>query len=197
MASRQEVQAGTNNLTVSEARQLPQQRLDRNRASFTDRKPCEKCWIMMSFETYSELTQIHTPDLHRRAATLARCIGDLMPSPDGHRRGTRGRVVLRGADHGVVGVAARQRGSHQRRDPAQPDPRPVAEHDHRGLADSGVDGRVLLLGAAAVAGFAKAWSRKAQKRREPNDRHYSIAFQRKLRRMRPEDLDRLLRDDED
>jgi len=53
------------------------------------------------------------------------------------------------------------------------------------------------LGTACVALFARAWGRKAQKGCEPNDRHYSIAFQRKLRRMRPEDLDRLLRDDED
>jgi hypothetical protein len=48
-----------------------------------------------------------------------------------------------------------------------------------------------------VANFAKAYARKAQKRREPNDRRYSRELEEELKRMRPEDLDRLLRDDED
>lgn len=51
--------------------------------------------------------------------------------------------------------------------------------------------------AAKVADFAKAYARKAQKRREPNDRRYSWELEQKLKRMRPEELDRLLRDDED
>lgn len=53
------------------------------------------------------------------------------------------------------------------------------------------------LRAANVADFAKAYARKAQKRREPNDRHYSRELEQKLKRLRPEELDRLLRDDED
>lgn len=53
------------------------------------------------------------------------------------------------------------------------------------------------LRAGTVANFAKAYARKAQKRREPNDRRYSRELEEELKRMRPEDLDRLLRDDED
>lgn len=51
--------------------------------------------------------------------------------------------------------------------------------------------------AADVANFTRIYARKAQKRREPNDRHYSRELEQKLKRMRPDDLDRLLRDDED
>ncbi len=53
------------------------------------------------------------------------------------------------------------------------------------------------LRAADVATFAKVYARKAQKRREPNDRHYSRELEQKLKRLRPTELDRLLHDDED
>jgi hypothetical protein len=53
------------------------------------------------------------------------------------------------------------------------------------------------LRTADVAYFVKAYSRKAQKRREPNDRHYSRELEQKLKQLMPEELDRLLRDDED
>ena len=53
------------------------------------------------------------------------------------------------------------------------------------------------LSSADAATFAKSYARKAQKRREPNDRGYSRELERKLKRLRPEDLDRLLREDED
>ena len=53
------------------------------------------------------------------------------------------------------------------------------------------------LRAADVAGFAKSYARKAQKRREPNDRHYNRELEQKLTRLKPDELDRLLREDED
>ncbi len=48
---------------------------------------------------------------------------------------------------------------------------------------------------ANVGLFAKEYRRKAQKRREPNDRRYNRELEEKLKRMRPADLDRLLNDD--
>jgi hypothetical protein len=52
------------------------------------------------------------------------------------------------------------------------------------------------LRVAELARHVKAAGRKAQKRTEPNDRKDDPAFAKKLRRIRPTDLDRLLRDDE-
>ena len=49
--------------------------------------------------------------------------------------------------------------------------------------------------AADVANFAKVYARKAQKRREPNDRQYSRELEQKLKRLKAEELDSLLRDD--
>lgn len=46
--------------------------------------------------------------------------------------------------------------------------------------------------AAAWAGFARMYARKAQKRAEPNDRRFDRAFQRRARRMKPEALAALL-----
>ena len=49
-----------------------------------------------------------------------------------------------------------------------------------------------------VAEFVKAAGRKAQKRREPNDRHVDPEHAKKLRRMPPEEFYRRMRgDDED
>jgi hypothetical protein len=43
--------------------------------------------------------------------------------------------------------------------------------------------------------FVKQWGRKAQKRSEPNDRSYDRAVERRIKRMKPERLDDLIRDD--
>ncbi|MBD2841459.1 hypothetical protein [Erythrobacter rubeus] len=44
--------------------------------------------------------------------------------------------------------------------------------------------------------FFKKTGRKAQKGVEPNDRGYDHEFQKKLRRIRPEDFDRLINGDD-
>lgn len=49
--------------------------------------------------------------------------------------------------------------------------------------------------AAKVACFVKAAGRKAQKGKEPNDRSYDHEYAKKIRRMKPEEFDRLLRDE--
>jgi hypothetical protein len=51
--------------------------------------------------------------------------------------------------------------------------------------------------AAAVQRFAQQYARKAQKGIEPNDRRYKRQIEKKVKNMNPEELDRLLRDDED
>lgn len=53
------------------------------------------------------------------------------------------------------------------------------------------------LGAAAVFVFAQQYGRKAQRGAEPNDRRYSRKMERKLKQLKPERLDLLMRDDED
>jgi hypothetical protein len=54
------------------------------------------------------------------------------------------------------------------------------------------------LQAADLQSFKKGYGRKAQKREDPNDRRgYDREFERKIRRMPPTDLDRLMRDDEE
>jgi hypothetical protein len=53
------------------------------------------------------------------------------------------------------------------------------------------------LRAAEVRVFAKQYARKAPKRGEPNDRRHEAETEKKIKRMRPEVLDRLLREDED
>jgi len=52
------------------------------------------------------------------------------------------------------------------------------------------------LKASRIADFEKAVGRKAQKGREPNDRRYDHDLAKKLRRMKPEEIDFLLREDE-
>jgi hypothetical protein len=52
------------------------------------------------------------------------------------------------------------------------------------------------LRAADIATFVAEYGRKAQRGREPNDRRYNRGLEELVRRMRPEDLDSLLRDDE-
>jgi len=51
--------------------------------------------------------------------------------------------------------------------------------------------------AAAWQLFVKQIGRKAQRGVEPNDRKHSVGMDRSLRRMRPEDFDRLARDGEE
>jgi hypothetical protein len=51
--------------------------------------------------------------------------------------------------------------------------------------------------AAAVQRFAQQYARKAQKGIEPNDRRYKRQIEKKVKNMNPEELDRLLRDNED
>jgi hypothetical protein len=53
------------------------------------------------------------------------------------------------------------------------------------------------LKSAEIARFMKEVGRKAQKGVEPNDRRYDSTFAKSLRRMSPEELDRLAREDED
>jgi hypothetical protein len=53
------------------------------------------------------------------------------------------------------------------------------------------------LRAAEVGVFVKRYGRKAPKRGEPNDRRHESETEKKIKRMRPDVLDRLLREDED
>jgi hypothetical protein len=54
--------------------------------------------------------------------------------------------------------------------------------------------RALTVGA--VRRFVKQYGRKAQKGIEPNDRTYDRKVEETVKRMKPEQLDELLRDDE-
>ena len=47
--------------------------------------------------------------------------------------------------------------------------------------------------AEDISRFVKQYARKAQKRQEPNDRDYDRKIEQAVKRMRPEDLDELLR----
>ena len=53
------------------------------------------------------------------------------------------------------------------------------------------------LKAAEIELFAQRYGRKAQRGTEPNDRRYSHKTEKAAKSMRPEQLDRRLRDDED
>jgi len=53
------------------------------------------------------------------------------------------------------------------------------------------------LQAAEVATFVQQYGRKSQKGVEPNDRRYDRNMEAVIKRLPPEDLDRLLREDED
>jgi hypothetical protein len=50
--------------------------------------------------------------------------------------------------------------------------------------------------AADIQLFAKLYARPAQKGVEPNDRRYPREIEREVKRMPPDELDRLLRGDE-
>ena len=53
------------------------------------------------------------------------------------------------------------------------------------------------LRSAELSEFIQQYGRKAQKGMEPNDRGYSRKLEKAVKRMKPVELDRLLRDDED
>lgn len=48
-----------------------------------------------------------------------------------------------------------------------------------------------------VAEFLRRYARKAQKRREPNDRRFDHKIEQMVKRMKPEDLDGLIRGSEE
>ncbi|CDX55518.1 hypothetical protein MPL3365_200109 [Mesorhizobium plurifarium] len=52
------------------------------------------------------------------------------------------------------------------------------------------------LRAARVQLFAKQYGRKAQRNTEPNDRRYDREIEAEIKRMRPDTLDTLIRDEE-
>lgn len=43
--------------------------------------------------------------------------------------------------------------------------------------------------------FVRQYARKAKRGIDPNDRHYSREVERKIKQMKPEDVDRLMRGD--
>ena len=49
--------------------------------------------------------------------------------------------------------------------------------------------------AGDVAAFLRQYRRKSDAQHDPNDRHYDRELEAKIKRMRPEDLDALLRDE--
>jgi hypothetical protein len=53
------------------------------------------------------------------------------------------------------------------------------------------------LAAGALRRFVDQYGRKAQKGVEPNDRHYDEKVARSVKRMKPVQLDELMRDDEE
>jgi hypothetical protein len=50
---------------------------------------------------------------------------------------------------------------------------------------------------ANIGTFLQQYRRKAQRGVEPNDRHYDRDLEERLKRMRPEDLSRLMSEDDD
>ena len=53
------------------------------------------------------------------------------------------------------------------------------------------------LKAARLQLFIQQYGRKSQKGVEPNDRHYQRDVEKAVKRMKPDELDRLMRDDEE
>jgi len=53
------------------------------------------------------------------------------------------------------------------------------------------------LKAATVSVFVQRYGRKAQRGVEPNDRRYSRDVEKALKQLKPEELDSLIRDDEE
>jgi len=72
------------------------------------------------------------------------------------------------------------------------------------LRIDGSIGRVNAMGGGKrgwirdnLGAFLQQYQRKAQRGAEPNDRHYDRNLEAKLKRMKPEDLSRLMSDDDD
>jgi hypothetical protein len=57
--------------------------------------------------------------------------------------------------------------------------------------------RRRALMAARLRQFLQQYERQAQKGVEPNDRHYDREFEKAVKRMKPDEIDRLARDDEE
>jgi hypothetical protein len=53
------------------------------------------------------------------------------------------------------------------------------------------------LKAGSVRTFVQQYERKAHRGYDPNDRRYSRDTEKSVKRMKPDELDRLLRDDEE
>ena len=53
------------------------------------------------------------------------------------------------------------------------------------------------LKAASVRTFVQQYERKAHKGHDPNDRRYDRDTEKSVKRLKPDELDRLLRDDEE
>ncbi len=53
------------------------------------------------------------------------------------------------------------------------------------------------LKAARLRTFFQQYERKAQKNADPNDRTYNRDVEKAVKRMKPDELDKLLRDDEE
>jgi hypothetical protein len=62
----------------------------------------------------------------------------------------------------------------------------------RGLSKRDKDELTKQMGA-----FLQQYQRKAQKGREPNDRHYDHGVEQVIRKLKPEDLDTVLNGEED
>jgi hypothetical protein len=53
------------------------------------------------------------------------------------------------------------------------------------------------LKSAELQTFVQQYGRRAQKNVEPNDRSYDRELEQRIKQMKPDELDRLLREDED
>ncbi|HMN71205.1 MAG TPA: hypothetical protein PKA55_04985 [Rhodoblastus sp.] len=51
--------------------------------------------------------------------------------------------------------------------------------------------------AAKIARFIRLYARKAYRGRDPNDRSYDREVEKQVKSMKPQDLDRILREGED
>lgn len=72
----------------------------------------------------------------------------------------------------------------------------MAEQDQPKRRRLNADQRRALQ-SAELQVFVQQYGRKAQKNTEPSDRRYDRKVEQAIRQMKPDELDRLLRDDED
>ena len=71
----------------------------------------------------------------------------------------------------------------------------MVSDDNRLRKRSNADGKRALK-AASLRNFVQQYERKAQKGTDPNDRRYDREIEKSIKCMKPDELDRLLRDDE-